>query len=126
MALDPQQRAEFVNSYTRVLISAWSDEAFSAKLASEPRTALAEAGLELPADAEVVIVTQAPDGHEQGNLDVQVDLWERGLETGRYEFHIPATPTVDAAELSEGDLSDVAAGVLDACNYCCCPCCCCT
>ncbi|KOU47964.1 hypothetical protein ABT144_36385 [Streptomyces sp. NPDC002039] len=126
MALDPQQRAEFVNSYTRVLISAWSDEAFSAKLSSEPRTALAEAGLELPADAEVVIVTQAPDGHEQGNLDVQVDLWERGLETGRYEFHIPATPTVDAAELSEGDLSDVAAGVLDACNYCCCPCCCCT
>lgn len=126
MALDPQQRAEFVNSYTRVLISAWSDEAFSAKLASEPRTALAEADLELPADAEVVIVTQAPDGHEQGNLDVQVDLWERGLETGRYEFHIPATPTVDAAELSEGDLSDVAAGVLDACNYCCCPCCCCT
>ncbi|MFF3217103.1 hypothetical protein ACFYYB_41610 [Streptomyces sp. NPDC002886] len=126
MALDPQQRAEFVNSYTRVLISAWSDEAFSAKLASEPRTALAEAGLELPADAQVVIVTQAPDGHEQGNLDVQVDLWETGLETGRYEFHIPATPTVDAVELSEGDLSDVAAGVLDACNYCCCPCCCCT
>ncbi|MGW1771205.1 hypothetical protein [Streptomyces sp. NPDC002104] len=126
MALDPQQRAEFVNSYTRVLISAWSDEAFSAKLATEPRTALAEAGLELPAESEVVIVTQAPEGHEQGNLDVQVALWETGLETGRYEFHIPATPTVDAVELSEGDLSDVAAGVLDACNYCCCPCCCCT
>jgi hypothetical protein len=126
MALDPQQRAEFVNSYTRVLISAWSDEAFSAKLASEPRTALAEAGLELPAGAEIVIVTAAPDGHEQGNLDVQVALWEEGLATGRYEFHIPATPTVDAVELSEGDLSDVAAGVLDSCNYCCCPCCCCT
>ncbi|MGW1762883.1 hypothetical protein ACWCQL_02120 [Streptomyces sp. NPDC002073] len=128
MALDPQQRAEFVNCYTRVLISAWSDEAFSAKLANEPRTALAESGLELPADAEIVIVTQAPDGHEQGNLDVQVDLWEAGLATGRYEFHIPATPTVDPVELSEGELSDVAGGVDDMseCTYCCCPCCCCT
>ncbi|GLW49157.1 hypothetical protein Stsp02_48180 [Streptomyces sp. NBRC 14336] len=122
MALDPQQRAEFVNAYTRVLISSWSDESFAARLQSEPRTALAEAGLELPADAEIVIVTQAPEGHEEGNLDVQVGLWEQGLETGRYEFHVPATPAVDAAELSEGDLSDVAAG----CNYCCCPCCCCT
>ncbi|WP_164416087.1 hypothetical protein [Streptomyces salinarius] len=122
MALDPQQRAEFVNAYTRVLISSWSDEAFAAKLSSEPRTALAESGLELPADAEIVIVTEAPEGHEEGNLDVQVNLWEQGLATGRYEFHIPASPSVDAAELSEGDLSDVAAG----CNYCCCPCCCCT
>ncbi|MFG2983202.1 hypothetical protein ACGFYQ_18460 [Streptomyces sp. NPDC048258] len=122
MALDPQQRAEFVNAYTRVLISAWSDEGFAARLQSEPRTALAESGLELPADAEIVIVTQAPEGTQDGNLDVQVALWEAGLETGRYEFHIPETPAVDAAELSEGDLSDVAAG----CNYCCCPCCCCT
>ena len=122
MALDPQQRAEFVNAYTRVLISSWSDEAYATRLHSEPREALAEAGIELPAGAQVVIVTEAPEGHEEGNLDVQVALWETGLETGRYEFHIPATPTVDAAELSEGDLSDVAAG----CNYCCCPCCCCT
>jgi len=122
MSLDPQQRAEFVNAYTRVLISSWSDEAFAARLQVNPKTALAEAGLEVPEGSEIVIVTQAPDGHQEGNLDVQVALWEAGLATGRYEFHIPETPTVDAAELSEGDLSDVAAG----CNYCCCPCCCCT
>jgi len=122
MALDPQQRAEFVNAYTRVLISAWSDGAFAARLQSDARSALAESGLEIAAGGEIVIVTQAPEGSQEGNLDVQVALWETGLETGRYEFHIPETPVVDAAELSEGDLSDVAAG----CNYCCCPCCCCT
>ncbi|MDI2130069.1 hypothetical protein [Yinghuangia seranimata] len=122
MALDPQKRAEFVNAYTRALINAWSSEEYAARLSTDPRSALAEAGLELPADAEVVIVRTVPDGKQDGNLDVQVDFWEVGLATGRYEFHIPETPMVDTAELSEGDLSDVAAGG----TYCCCPCCCCT
>jgi hypothetical protein len=119
MALTPEQRAEFVNAYTRVLIRSWSDEAYAAQLQSDPRAALAESGLELPADAQVTIVSQAPEGHQEGSLDVQVALWETGLETGTFEFHIPDTPVVDAAELSESDLSDVAAG----CFYCCCPCC---
>ncbi|MFC4056749.1 hypothetical protein ACFOWE_00435 [Planomonospora corallina] len=122
MALEPQERAEFINAYTRTLVTAWSDEAYAARLDSDPRAALAESGLTLPEDAEIVIVRQIPEGHEEGNIDVQVGLWEIGLATGRYEFHIPETPVVDAAELSEGDLSDVAAG----CTYCCCPCCCCT
>jgi hypothetical protein len=122
MALEPQQRAEFVNAYTRTLITVWSDEAYAARLASDARGALAESGLEVPANAEIVILREIPAGHEEGNLDVQVALWEAGLASGRFEFHIPQTPVVDAAELSEGDLSDIAAG----CNYCCCPCCCCT
>jgi hypothetical protein len=121
MALNPEQRAEFVNAYTRVLIRSWSDEAYAAQLRSDPRAALAESGLELPSGSQATIVGQAPEGHQEGNLDVQVALWETGLATGRFEFHIPATPVVDEAELSESDLSDVAAG----CRYCCCPCCCC-
>jgi hypothetical protein len=122
MALDQKARTEFVNGYTRALITAWSSETYAEKLASNPRAALAEAGLELPADAEIVIVRTAPEGHNEGNLEVQVDLWEMGLATGRYEFHIPETPQVDVAELSEGDLADVAAGG----TSCCCPCSCCT
>ena len=122
MALDPRKRAEFVNAYTRALITAWSSEAYAAKLGTDPRAALAEAGLQVPANAEIVIVRTVPEGHHEGNLDVQVELWETGLRTGRYEFHIPETPQIDMAELSEGDLADVAAGG----TSCCCPCCCCT
>ncbi|MCX4959062.1 MULTISPECIES: hypothetical protein [Streptomyces] len=122
MSLDPQQRAEFVNAYTKTLITAWSSEEYVARLNSEPRAALAESGLNVPEGAEIVIVRTLPDGKQDGNLDVQVSFWEQGLATGRFEFHIPETPVVDTAELSEGDLSDVAAGG----NYCCCPCSCCT
>ncbi|WP_211592441.1 MULTISPECIES: hypothetical protein [unclassified Microbispora] len=130
MSLDPRQRAEFVNAYTRVLITAWSSEEYSARLDSDPRSALAESGLELPAGAEVVLVRNIPEGHHDSNIDVQVALWERGLETGRFELHIPETPQVDMAELSEGDLDSIAAGAsaqeaIDI-NCCCCPCCCCT
>src|SRR5689334_6237942 len=72
--------------------------------------------------AEIVNVNTAAEGEQEGNLEVQVELFEIGLATGRYEFHIPETPQIDTAELSEGDLSDIAAGG----NSCCCPCCCCT
>ncbi len=123
MALSPKSRAEFVNAYTRVLITAWSSEEFARKLETSPREALAESGLELPANAEVVLVRSIPEERDQGNLDKQVGLYEQGLSSGRFEFHIPETPQVDVAELSEGDLDGVAAGDI---NCCCCPCSCCT
>jgi hypothetical protein len=123
MALSPKARAEFVNAYTRVLITAWSSEEFARKLETSTREALAEGGLELPGNAEVVLVRSIPDGRHEGSLDVQIDLYEQGLATGRFEFHIPETPQVDVAELSEGDLDGVAAGDI---NSCCCPCSCCT
>ncbi|MFG1698236.1 hypothetical protein [Nonomuraea sp. NPDC049309] len=124
MALNPRERTEFVNAYTRVLITAWSSEEFSAKLDNNPREALAESGLEVPADAQITVVRNVPEGAHESNIDVQVALWERGLETGVYEFHIPETPQIDMAELSEGDLDSIAAGI--DINCCCCPCCCCT
>ncbi|WP_405088082.1 hypothetical protein [Microbispora sp. NBC_01389] len=123
MALNPRERTEFVNAYTRILITAWSSEEFSAKLDSNPREALAEAGLEVPAGATIQLVRNVPEGAHDSNLDVQVSLWERGLETGNFEFHVPETPQIDMAELSEGDLDAIAAGDI---NCCCCPCCCCT
>jgi hypothetical protein len=126
MSLNPKQRAEFVNSYTRSLISAWSSEEYSSKLARDPRAALAEAGIELPAGSTVDIVRAIPDKagpNEGGGVDIQVDLYERGLASGHFEFRIPEVPQVDTAELTESDLEGVAAGDI---NCCCCPCCCCT
>jgi hypothetical protein len=123
MALSPKARTEFVNAYTRVLITAWSSEEFASKLQNNTREALAESGLELPGNAEVVLVRSIPSNTQEGSLDKQIELYERGLQTGRFEFHIPETPQVDVAELSEGDLDGVAAGDI---NCCCCPCSCCT
>ena len=123
MALDPQQRAEFVNAYTRALITAWSSEEFAGRLDRDPGSALREAGVQLPANAQVVLVRTIPEGTREPSLDKQIALYEQGQATGRYEFHIPETPQIDMAELSEGDLDGVAAGDV---NCCCCPCCCCT
>jgi hypothetical protein len=128
MALSPQGRTEFVNSYTRALITAWSSEEFANKLASNPRQALAEAGLELPANAEIALVRSVPNDTQDGSLDKQIELYERGLATGRFEFHIPEAPQIDLAELSESDLDGVTGGDANApsINCCCCPCSCCT
>jgi hypothetical protein len=130
--MNPSERTEFVNAYTRVLVTAWSSEEFTAKLTGNTREALAESGIGLPADAKIVLVRTVPEGHHDSNIDVQVDLYERGLATGTFEFHIPDTPQIDMAELSEGELDSIAAGAspeaaasIDI-NCCCCPCCCCT
>ena len=105
MSLNPQERAEFVNAYTRALITAWSSEDFSRRLVQDPKATLAEVG--------------------EANIDTQVTLWESGLSSGHYELHIPETPQIDMAELSEGDLDAVAAGLSVSCCSCT-PCCSCT
>src|SRR5262245_45165152 len=120
MALGPQARAEFVNAYTRVLVTAWSSEEYVRKLESTPREALAESGLVLPADADIVLVRTIPEGTRDGGLDLQVELYEQGLATNRFELHIPETPRIETTELSDGDLDGVAAGII----CCCCPCSC--
>jgi hypothetical protein len=120
MALSPQARAEFVNAYTRVLVTAWSSEEYARTLESTPREALAESGLVLPADADIVIVRTIPEGTRDGGLDLQVELYEQGLTTNRFELHVPETPHIETTELSDGDLDGVAAGII----CCCCPCSC--
>ncbi|AKU15598.1 hypothetical protein [Luteipulveratus mongoliensis] len=121
MALSEQARADFVGAYTRTLIAAWSNEEFAAKLESDPRPALAENGIELPADAKIKVDRSDPSDGHQGTLDTQVALFEEGQKTGVYEFHIPTSPQVDMAELNEDELAGVAGG-----DFYCCPCCCCT
>lgn len=132
MAITEEQKNNFVDAYTKALVTSWSSEEFAAKLESDPRAAFAEVGLELPADARIEVVrnignTETPEGdaeqgESQGSLDLQLGLYEKGLETGYYEFHMPETPQVDTAELNIDELADVAGGGV---YCCCCPCCCC-
>lgn len=121
MAMDPQQRTEFVDAYTRLLITTWSSEEFAIRLDTDMHRALQECGLAVPADAIVERVRDIPEGQRDGGLDVQIEAWERGLETGHFYLHVPETPELDIAELTEGELEGVAASGYYCC--CCCPCC---
>ncbi|MEW1863433.1 hypothetical protein OG896_22260 [Streptomyces sp. NBC_00669] len=119
--MEPRERSAFVSAYTKVLTVAWSDEDYVNRLEANPRTALAEQGLELPADATVRIVR---DIGGDPDLEAQVDLWGAGKVTGVYELRVPTSPQIEDRELSEADLEAVAGGD----SYCCCcsPCCTCT
>lgn len=121
MTMTPQERTEFVDAYTRLLITTWSDEGFAARIDSDIIGAMKECGLEVPSDAVVERVRDIPEVQMDGGLDVQIEAWERGIETGHYYLHIPETPEFDMAELTEGELEGVAAGSYVCC--CCCPCC---
>src|SRR3954447_18986928 len=121
MALSEQQRSDFVGAYTRALISAWSNEEFAAKLESNPRAALEESGVELPANARITVDRSDPSESHSGSLETQVALYEQGLSSGEFEFHIPRTPQVDMTELDDSELAGVAGGM----DIYCCPCCCC-
>jgi len=117
---------DFRDIYLQFLIKDWTDEAFSQRIDSDPRGALAEVGLELPADVSVQVVRHVAGEvnpyAEQGNeaaLDVQATLYEKGLESGVLQLHLPAAPAADSAELSESDLTEVAAGEVPCCCCCC-------
>lgn len=123
MSLSPPERTRFINSYTRTLISAWSSEEYAVRLAGDPHAALAETGIALPDNSVVDIIRVVPDGTREGSVDLQVELYELGLRSGRFEFRVPQVPPLDTVELTDGDLEAVHAGVV---NCSCCPCCCCT
>jgi hypothetical protein len=119
--MEPRQRAAFVSAYTKVLTSAWSNEAFAAELAANPTAALAEKGLEVPTGSTVTIIQETAGDPD---LEAQVRMWENGQRSGHYQLLVPNTPQIDTRELSEADLEAVSGGN----TYCCCcsPCCSCT
>lgn len=127
MAMNENEKREFINAYTKALVTSWSSEEYAERLQSDSRAALAEAGLEVPADARLEIIRTVPEDADtnatNGHLDRQVALWQVGLDTGLYQVYIPDTPQVDLESLDLEDLEAVAGGDI---NCCCCPCSCCT
>lgn len=122
MTMSLSERAEFVNGYTRILISTWSDDEFAQRLDADPAAALYECGIQLPAESTLELVRTVPEGEEEGNLDAQIEAWERGIETGHYRLYVPYVPQIDTVEITEADLDSIVAGMFACC--CCCPCCC--
>ena len=126
MTMTALERTEFVNAYTRALITAWSSEDFSQRLAQDPKSALTEVGLNIPASAVVELIRTISADAGEGDIDAQVALWESALSSGHYELHIPETPQVDMAELIEGDLDVIEDIHAPGCSTCCVapnPCC---
>ena len=125
MTLSEQERADFVGGYTRAVINAWSNEEFAATLESDPKAALAEAGIDIPDGATVQVDRRdpAPGKESESNIEQQVKLYEEGKAGGPFVFLIPSTPQIETEELSEEDLVGVSGGDT---SCCCCPCCCCT
>lgn len=126
MSLSEAQKNEFIDAYTKALLSSWSSDEYAARLESDPRAALAEVGLVLPEGSTIEITRGVADAEapqsQEGRLDRQVALYEAGLTSGTFEFHIPATPQIDTSELDVDELEEVAGGGI---YCCCCPCCCC-
>ncbi len=124
MTLSQTARRRFVDAYSHMLLTSWGDEAFAARLnGSDPAAAVAEAGVELPAGARVTIVRHTAEqigsaAAGSGDLEAQIALYEAGLGSGDFVFHVPDTPVIDNEDLDVEDLNAVSAGTTYCC-YCC-------
>ena len=88
---------------------------------SEPEAVCKEAGLDA-GSAKVNVITDTKD---EGTLDDQIELWEKGKEMGSIDLYVPLQKPEDLSDmdLSDEDLEAVAGG-----GDCCCTCtpsCCC-
>lgn len=108
--MDTQDRTDFISGYTKLVLATWSDESLGDRLVSDPKSVLAQFGLNVPATASVTVVRQIPPDHGEPDVDFQVRLWEKGLESGEFEMHVPETPQIDMEELSESELEGITGG----------------
>lgn len=118
--------SNFFIAYGQIMSRSWDDPEYRARLLSDPKSVLAEAGVELPADATVIATELEPT---PGNdFNGQLERWKKGEETGEYSLLVPSRPTFydsEDAALSDALLETVAGGTAAATSCCCCPCCCC-
>lgn len=118
--METDERAAFVNGYTKILTAAWSSEEFSLRLETDPVSVLVENGLAVEADAHVEIV-RSRDGDP--DLRAQLHLWEVGRQWGHYVLYVPDLPQLEVRDLGDEELDGLAGGGGGG-SYCCSPCCC--
>ena len=53
--------ADWQKGYAQVIAKAWSDDTYKDALLRDPRSALAEAGLEVPSSFEIAVVEDSAD-----------------------------------------------------------------
>jgi hypothetical protein len=125
-------KSAFVQNYSRVMAMSWADEEYKDRLLKEPRTVLAEAGIPVPQNAKVNVITVSPDEQGKGKIEDQLIMWEKGEMTGTFDLLVPLKPAgwaPDNVALTDEQLAAVAGGMeseLSISCCCCTPCCCCT
>jgi hypothetical protein len=117
------EKEAFMKAYAGVLRKVWNseDDSFKNSLLANPEAVLKKEGLD-PQGAKVNVITKIT---ASGTLDDQVQLWNKGLASGKIDLYVPLTQPEDVEDqdLSDAELENVAGG-----GDCCCtctPCCCC-
>lgn len=122
------ERNEVSRNYGNLIASVWEDDSILPALRAEPHKVLNGYGFDIPADAKVNLIVRDLDSN--GSPDTQVDLYNKGKETGVYDLVVPLRPEgMDLQDIPLGDdvLELVAGGeAMIAGCCCCCPCCCCS
>jgi len=109
--------ATFKDIYIRLLVRAWSDDAYRQVVLTAPHQSLTEVGFDLPADATVRIEENSFSEYEEPSLDRAAEVWNEGYTTGVFRLSLPASSPVDLVELKDEELQGLAGGF-------CCSCCC--
>jgi hypothetical protein len=97
---------EFIDGYTSLLLSSWTNEDERARLLADPAAYAAAKGLPVEPGA-VVRVDETPHDGLFTQLEVRT-AWSG--TPGEHVLLVPATPVVDLDELDEADLEAIAAG----------------
>jgi hypothetical protein len=123
--MTPQERANFLKSYSNVLNRSWTDSNYMSRLTSDPAGVLRESGLTVPAGVQVSVQSQVPT-HKDGKQGTVADLisqWESGVASGNAVLYLPPMPALEETELSDEQLSAVAGGASSSSIISCCCCC---
>ena len=112
--MDLADRTAFVNSYTALLASVWSNDEVARRLAADPLTMLQSCGLELPAGSELVIISDESITQSSETLEAAISRWEYGYTSGRFELLIPRSPFIETRPLDDDDLDRIVGGLVSA------------
>jgi hypothetical protein len=120
MGLEAKEREEFVRAWGTILMKSWEDDEFKARFHEDPKSVMDENGLEVQDDARINL--EAPPEYAGPDLELQIQLYEEGRETGTYLFYVQEANVLRTQEISEAELEGVAAGACSSEASCCsCP-----
>lgn len=127
-------KEEFIRNYSHVTAQTWASDDYLKKLIAEPKTVLAEAGIQTRPDARINVITMQASQTGSGSLDGQVQRWVMGEQTGVYDFVLSLRPegwepgNVALSDMQLDAIAGGAAASTDVSISCCCctPCTCCT
>ena len=112
--MEEKARLELIRNLGTVYNDAWDDEAVKDRLIAEPRTVLAEHGIQLPATVKVEaeLVEAVPDA-PMGMVDDFFAEWDRAVERGTLELKVPASRPggITTTELSDDQLEGASGGI---------------